>query len=107
MPGFKYSVCGPFTKNKEEYKNLKKLRILDIFLKTKQIKCTFNTKWLMVILRICVEEQPLIKYYMIKPLILQKSQNGYQRGLTSIVYAYRKKSPCVAVTCAWSEILAM
>ena len=28
---FKYSNCGPFTKNKEEYKNLKKQEIQDIF----------------------------------------------------------------------------
>ena len=34
QPGFTYSACGLFTKNKEEYKNLKKQRIHDIFIKT-------------------------------------------------------------------------
>ena len=32
--GFTYSACGPFTKNKEKYKNLKKEEIQDIFIKT-------------------------------------------------------------------------
>ena len=33
QPGFTYSACGPFTKNKEEYKSLNKLEIQDIFTK--------------------------------------------------------------------------
>ena len=32
--GFTYSVCGPFTKNKENIKNLKKQEIHNIFIKT-------------------------------------------------------------------------
>ena len=32
--GFTYSVCGPFTKNKKKYKNLKKQEIYDISVKT-------------------------------------------------------------------------
>ena len=34
QPGFNYSACGPFTKSKERIKNLKKLVIQDIFIKT-------------------------------------------------------------------------
>ena len=34
QPGFTCSACGPFAKNKEAYKNLKKLKIHDIFIKT-------------------------------------------------------------------------
>ena len=33
QPGFTYSASGPFTKN-EEKKNLRKLEIQDIFIKT-------------------------------------------------------------------------
>ena len=33
QPGFTYSACGPFTKNKE-HKNLKKQQIHDMFIKT-------------------------------------------------------------------------
>ena len=33
QPGFTYSACGPFTKIKKEFKNLKKREILNIFTK--------------------------------------------------------------------------
>ena len=34
QPLFTYSACGPFTKNKKEYNNLKKQEIQNIFIKT-------------------------------------------------------------------------
>ena len=34
QPGFKYSACGPFTKNKGRIKNVRKQEIQDIFIKT-------------------------------------------------------------------------
>ena len=34
QPLFTYSACGPFRKNKKEYKNLKKQEIQNIFIKT-------------------------------------------------------------------------
>ena len=34
QPLFTYKACGPFTKTKTEYKNLKKQKIHDIFIKT-------------------------------------------------------------------------
>ena len=34
QPGYIYSACQPFTKNKERIKKLKKLVIQDIFTKT-------------------------------------------------------------------------
>ena len=34
QPGFTYSTCEKFTKNKEEYKNLKKQEINDRVIKT-------------------------------------------------------------------------
>ena len=34
QPGFTHSACGTFTKNKIEYKSLKKQEIQDIFIKT-------------------------------------------------------------------------
>ena len=33
QPGFTYSACGPFTKNKERIQKLKKPDIHDIFIK--------------------------------------------------------------------------
>ena len=34
QPRFTYSACGPFTKSKKEYENLKKKEIYDISIKT-------------------------------------------------------------------------
>ena len=34
QPGFTYSACGPFTKNKERIKNIRKQETEDIFIKT-------------------------------------------------------------------------
>ena len=33
QPGFTYSACGPFTKNKKEFKNLMRQEIQTIFTK--------------------------------------------------------------------------
>ena len=73
--GFTYNVCKPFTRTMKEYKNLKKQYIHDIFVKTNWTKLTFSMIWLMEVLRVCLEEQLLIKYYLIKDLILLKIQN--------------------------------
>ena len=61
QPGFTYSSCGTFTKNKE-FKNLKKQEIPAIFIKMILIKHVFNMIWLMEILKIQKEEQLLIKF---------------------------------------------
>ena len=50
QPGFTYSACGPFTKNKETIQNLKKQEVQAIFIKINLIM--FNIIWLMVILKI-------------------------------------------------------
>ena len=52
QPGFTYSACGPFTKNKERMKNLKKQKIRDIFIKTNQTKLAINMIWPIQILKI-------------------------------------------------------
>ena len=49
QPGFTYSACWAFTKNKERIKNLKKKEIQDIFIKIKYKKFVFNMIWLMEI----------------------------------------------------------
>ena len=43
QPGFTYSACGPFTKNKEKIKILKKQENQDIFIEMNYIKLAFNT----------------------------------------------------------------
>ena len=51
QPGFTYSACGPFTKNKE-FKNLKKYKIQNIFTEMSKIKLDFNMIRLTEILKI-------------------------------------------------------
>ena len=41
QPGFNYSACGPFTKNKE------RIEKLTVFIKMKLVKLFFNMIWLM------------------------------------------------------------
>ena len=52
QPGYTYSACGPFTKNKKEFKNSKKQEIQAIFTKMNLIRLVFNMIWLMEILKI-------------------------------------------------------
>ena len=53
QPGFTYSACGPFTKNKnKKLKNLKKQGIQIIFIKMNLIRFVFSMIWLMEILKI-------------------------------------------------------
>ena len=51
QPGFTYSACGPFTKNKE-FKNLKKQEIPAVFTKMNLIRLAFSMIWHMEILKI-------------------------------------------------------
>ena len=48
QPGFTYSPCGLFTKNKERIENLCKLEIQILFIKMNLVKLDFNMIWLMV-----------------------------------------------------------
>ena len=74
--GFTYSACGSFTKNKERTKKkIKKQLIQDLFIETKQMRVVFNTKWILEVLKIYLEEPLLIKYHVIKHSILLKIQN--------------------------------
>ena len=52
QPGFAYVACGPFTKNKKEFTNLKILEILTIFIKMNLIKLVVRMIWHMEILKI-------------------------------------------------------
>ena len=73
-------------KTKEEYKNSKKQEIQGIFNKTNQKKLASIMTWLLEILKIYHKEQQLIKYYVIKDLILLKIQKyyGYQKGVDDL-----------------------
>ena len=59
QPGFTYSVCGPFTKNKERIQKFKETGNKAIFTKMNLIRLIFNMIWLMEILKIEQEERLL------------------------------------------------
>ena len=42
QPGFTYSACGPFTKNKERIENLCKQKIQTLFTEMKLIRLVFS-----------------------------------------------------------------
>ena len=52
QPGFTYSACRPFIKNKERIQKFKKQEIHDIFIKMNQIKLVLKMTWLMEHLKI-------------------------------------------------------
>ena len=48
QPGFTYSVCGTFTKNKERIEKFMQTGIQTLFIKMNLIRLVFNIIWLMV-----------------------------------------------------------
>ena len=51
QPGFAYSACGPFTKNKKRIKKLKETGDTNYIYKNELDNIVFNTTWLMEILK--------------------------------------------------------
>ena len=68
QPRFTYSACGQFIQNKQLIQNVQ-----DIFIEINWVNPTFSMTWLIKILRTCLEEESLLKYYVIKHLILLKN----------------------------------
>ena len=48
QPGFTYSACGPFTKNKETIEKFMKTRNTDFIYRNELDKACFNMIWLIV-----------------------------------------------------------
>ena len=48
QPGFTYSACSPFTKNKERIEKFMRTENTDFFIKMNLIKLAFNMIWLLV-----------------------------------------------------------
>ena len=74
QPGFIYSACGPFTENKERIENSRKQNSRYIY-QNQLGKACFQHDMAYGNFKDLLEEQLLIKYYVIKHLILLKSQN--------------------------------
>ena len=52
QPGFTYSACGPFTKNKEKNQKVKEQEMQAILTKMGLIRLVFIMTWLIEILKI-------------------------------------------------------
>ena len=52
QPGFTYSACGSFTKNKERIEKCMKTENTDVFIEMNLVKLAFSMIWLMVNRRI-------------------------------------------------------
>ena len=72
---FTYSTCRLFTKNNEQIQKFKETVDSGYIYQNDLDKASFQQTWLMEILKTYLEEQLLIKYYMIKHSILLKIQN--------------------------------
>ena len=107
QPGFTYSACGSFTKNKERIQKLKKQERQAIFTKIDLIRLVFNMIWLMEILKIQQEEQLLIKRDKTFNIATNPKYDGYQRGLSSMVYKFfdrKSKSGGVNIPLEFNEL---
>ena len=62
QPGFTYSACGPFTKNKERIQKFKETGDTNYIYKMNLIRLVFNMAWPMGILKIWQKEQLLIRF---------------------------------------------
>ena len=72
QPGFTFSACGPFTKNKERILKFTEKGDWRYIYQKELHKVAFNMTWLMYILRIYLEGQHLMKHYVIKHFNLLK-----------------------------------
>ena len=94
QPGFTYSACGPFTKNKERIQKFKKTGDTNYIYKNKLDKACFQHDMA------CGDFKDLARRKASDKILRDKAFNtaknpkndGYQRGLASIVYKFFDKN---------------
>ena len=64
QPGFTYSACGPFTKNKKKFERFMQniFTTQNIFTKMIFTELVFNMVWIMVNLKASIKEHNQIKF---------------------------------------------
>ena len=101
QPGFTYSACGPFTKNKERIEKFMKSGNTDFIYKNKLDKACFQDDMAYG------KSKDLIKGTQSEKVLTDKAfkiasdpkYNGYRRGLASMVYKFfNKKSSGSGIT---------
>ena len=92
-PGFTYSACGPFTKNKERIQHLKKTGDTNCIYKNELDKACFQHYMAYGYFKDVARRTASDKVLRDKALNIAKNSkyHGYQRGLASTVYKFFDK----------------
>ena len=100
QPGFTYSACGPFTKNKERIQTFKETGDSRYIYKNELEKACFQHNMAFGGFNDLAKRTVADKVFRHKAFNIAKDPkyNGYQRGLASMVYKFLIKSP-KAVDC--------
>ena len=93
QPGFTYSACGPFTKNKERIQKFKETGDANYIYKNELDKACFQHDMAYGDFKDLAKTTAADKVLRNKAFIIASDQNydGYQRGLASMVYKFFDK----------------
>ena len=88
QPGFTYSACGPFTKNKERIQKFKETGNISYIYKNELDKACFQPDMAYGDFKDLVKRTFADKVLRDKAFKIESGQkyDGYQRGLASMVY---------------------
>ena len=103
QPGFTYSACGPFTKNKERIQKFKQTRDSRYIYRNELDKACFQHDMAYEDFKDLKKRTAADKFLRDKAFNIAKhpKYDGYQRGLASIVYKlFDKKTKGSGVTVA-------
>ena len=94
QPGFSYSVCGPFTKNKERIKKFKETRDASYIYKNELDQPCFQHNMASDDFKDLKRKTVSDKMLRDKAFNIAKNpkHDGYQRGLASMVYRFFNKN---------------
>ena len=111
QPGFTYSVCGPFTKNKERIQKFKETRDTSYIYKKELGKACFQHDMTYGDFKDLKRRKFSDKVLKDKAFNIAKSSkyDGYQRGLASVVYQFfdkKFKGSSVTIEATHNEQLA-
>ena len=93
QPGFTYSACGPFTKNKERIENFMKTGVTDSIYKNELDKACFQHDMAYRYFKDLARRGQSDKVLRDKAFKIANNlkYDGYQRGLASTVYKFFNK----------------
>ena len=94
QPGFTYSACGPFTKNKERIQKLEEIWDTNYIYKNQLDKACFQHDMASENFKDFAKKTASDKVLREKAFNIAEDPkyDGYQRGLTSMVYKFFDKS---------------